>query len=477
MSESNELIWKTARDLLGLLEKREISAVELMNAHYDQIERVNPTVNAIINPLPREAAVKLAEQADTERAKGDPLGVLHGLPSAVKDLGDLAGFPTTSGYVPYANKIAASDGPTIARMRAAGVLFIGKTNTPEFGLGSHTFNALFGATSNPYDTSRTPGGSSGGAAASLACGMLPVADGSDMGGSLRNPASFCNVVGFRPSIGRLPSSNDMGWLARMSTSGPMARTVADAALLLSVQAGPDDIDPLTLSEPGASFAAPLARETKGLRIAYSADLGGLPVEQSVAEVVRSALPVFEQLGCHVEQACPDLSGAMEVFQVQRAAAMVALGRELEANVPNWREHAKDSCIWNIEKGNQLSAQDIIDSEFTRQRVYQNTVSFFSRYDALIAPVAQVAPFDKTLKWVEQINGQPMRTYIDWMAACCVITSTGMPAISVPCGFTEDGLPIGLQIVGRPRQDFELLQIAHAFEAATQHHLKRPALAI
>ena len=476
MTDSS-LIWKTALELRGLIDDGELSAVEVMQAHYDQIDKVNPTVNAMINVLDREDAIRLAAKADEQQAKGESLGPLHGLPTAVKDLADLAGFPTTYGYRPFADQVADEDALFVARERRAGALFIGKTNAPEFGLGSHTFNALFGATLNPYDTSRTPGGSSGGAAASLACGLLPIADGSDMGGSLRNPASFCNVVGFRPSVGRLPSTNDMGWLARLSTAGPMARTVADTALLFSVQAGPDVCDPLSLEDPGSTFSGPLDRDLKGLKVAFSPDLGGLPVEPAVVEVLKTAVPVFEDLGCHVDAACPDLTGAMDVFQVQRAAAMVSVGRQLENDVENWREFAKDTAIWNIEKGNNLSAADLLDSEFTRARVYDNAVRFFSEYDILIAPVAQVVPFDHTLDWVHEINGQELSTYIDWMAACCVITSTGMPAISVPCGFTPLGLPVGLQIVGKPRGDWELLRVAHAFEKQTRHYQRHPEIAL
>jgi len=306
--------------------------------------------------------------------------------------------------------------------------------------------------------------------------MLPIADGSDMGGSLRNPAAFCNVVGFRPSIGRIPSLNDMGWLSRLSTSGPMARTVADVSLLFSVQAGPDDSDPLSLNEPGTVFDNVFCSDPNGLRVAFSPDLGGLPIEKEVVDVIKTAIPVFETLGCRIEEDCPDLSGAMNVFQTQRAASMIKLGRDLEANVTNWQDFAKDTAIWNIEKGNQLTANELIDSEFTRATIYQNTVSFFKEYDILLAPVTQVVPFDRNIDWVRNIDGHALETYIDWMATCCVITSTGMPSISVPCGFTPSGLPVGIQIIGKPRGDLELLKVAHAFEQQTKHFERRPSVA-
>ncbi len=370
---------------------------------------------------------------------------------------------------------ATEDSALVARQRRAGAIFIGKSNVPEFGLGSHTFNSLFGTTHNPYDHDKTAGGSSGGAAVALASGMLPIADGSDMGGSLRNPASFCNVVGLRPSIGRVPDERTFGWFARLGTSGPMARTVADVALLLSTQAGPFPSDPLTLDVAGSKFRAPLDRDLSGLRLAWSADLNLVPVDGRVTRVLEKALPVFEQLGCRVENSCPDLSEAMAVFQVQRAAGLAILGGTLELSLPDWRTHAKDTLIWNIEKGLALSVKELLASEVTRTEIYRQLEKFFANYDALLLPAAQVPPFPAEQDWVREINGQPMDTYIDWMTVCCAISVTGSPAISVPAGFTDEGLPIGLQIVGKPRRDFELLQLAHAFEQATEYYRRKPHL--
>ena len=468
-----ELNWLSARTQVNLIKSRQVSAVELMNCTYDQIERLNPALNALVNLLPREAAVALASAADARDPQN--CGPLHGLPMAPKDLLDLQGFPTTAGFVPYADRIAQDDSVLIARQRSAGALAIGKSNVPEFGLGSHTFNALFGATHNPYDLEKTPGGSSGGAAAALASGMLSVADGSDMGGSLRNPASFCNVVGFRPSIGRVPPNQGFGWFGRLSTAGAMARSVADTALLFSVQAGPYPPDPLTLPESGELFLDLPATDLQGMKIGFTADLKLVPVDSEVAAICESAAGVLAELGAELTDECPDFSTAMEIFHTQRAASLAVMGRLMEQTLPNWRESAKDTAVWNIEKGMALTADELLRSELLRIDLYQRVCHFFERYDALVLPAAQVPPFDSNLDWVKEINGQPMATYIDWMTVCCAISVTGLPAISVPAGFTGTGLPVGLQIVGKPHGDFKLLQIAQAYEAATQIGVRRPAI--
>lgn len=471
-----DLLWRGARQLVELIRLREISAVELMHAHYDRIEAVNPEINAIVNLLPRDQALNLAAKADERMNRGETPGALHGLPMAPKDLVDVAGFPTTSGFVPYANRVPRKDCELVARQRQAGALMIGKTNVPEFGLGSHTFNRLFGVTRNPYDASRTAGGSSGGAAAALATGMLSIADGSDMGGSLRNPAAFCNVVGFRPSIGRVPPDvRAFGWFARLATAGPMARTVADTALLFSVQAGPVANDPLSLGDSGEHFREVDEVTLDGKRIAITEDLGLVPVDAEVRSAIQAAGRQLETMGASVEAACPDLSGAMEVFQMQRAANQAVTGRLLDEAVPDWRDHAKDTAVWNIEKGLSLSASELITSEQTRTDLYRRVAAFFQTYDALVLPSAQVTPFDIETEWVSEIEGQTMSTYIDWMTVCCAISVTGLPAISVPGGFSERGLPIGVQMVGGPRQDLALLQLAQTFEKATLHGQRQPEL--
>jgi amidase len=457
------------------LREGKISAREVMSDTYARINAINPQVNALVNLLTEDQADHLATIADqipiAER------GPLHAIPMAPKDAVEVKGFPTTWGFVPYANNIASTDDAQASRLRKAGAIFIGHSNMPEFGLGSHTFNNLFGSTLNPYDLDKTPGGSSGGAAVALATSMLPLADGSDMGGSLRNPASFCNVVGFRPSIGRVPAGRAMPWFGRLSTTGPMAKTVADATLLFAVQAGPDQNDPLTLPESGDHFLDALMppEHLNGYRIAYSPDLYGLPIEPEVATIICAAADVMSNLGAAVEHNAPDLRQAMSVFQTQRAAGLAILGNTLDRNLPDWRSHAKDTAVWNIEKGQALCATDILQSEITRGQIYARVADFFSNYDALILPAAQVTPFSIDIDWIREINGMPMTTYIDWMTICCAITVTGLPAISVPAGFTSAGLPVGLQIVGKPRGDLDLLKLAHTFERATQFGLRQPEI--
>jgi amidase len=372
---------------------------------------------------------------------------------APKDAVAVKGFATTWGFPGFAGNIEPSDDELARRMRAAGAIFIGHSNMPEFGLGSHTFNELYGNTYNPYDLSKTPGGSSGGAAVALAADLLPLADGSDLGGSLRNPASFCNVVGFRPSMGRMPFNRGFGWFGRMVTTGPMAKNIPDTVLMFSIIAGPDRSDPLTLSDPGITFLDALTplddKELKDLRVGFSTDLGSLAINPEVAQTVRDAASSMESLGAHVVEAAPNLEGAMNVFQVQRAAGLRLLAKRLETISPDWRGMIKDTARWNIDKGLALTADELMQSELQRTVIYRRISRFFEEHDALIIPSAQVPPFDATLDWVSEINGVNMPTYIDWMAVCCMISVTGLPAISVPGGFTQNGLPIGVQIVGKP----------------------------
>jgi amidase len=356
-------------------------------------------------------------------------------------------------------------------MRAAGVITLGKTNVPEFGAGSHTFNPVFGVTRNPYDTGRSAGGSSGGAAVALACGMCPIADGSDTGGSLRNPASFNNVVGFRPSPGRVPTyPAQLGWTT-LNTSGPMARTVADTALLLSAIAGPDPRSPISLEEPGASFARPLAADPRGLRVAWSPDLGGqVPVEPEVAAVVEDSARVFADLGCAVERDCPDFTGADEVFRTLRAWQFeVSFGPLLETG------GLKETIRWNTLEGRRLTGSDLGRAEVLHTELFHRIREFFTRYDILLLPVSQVPPFGIDQEYPTEVAGVPMRTYLDWMGSAYLISATGCPALSVPGGFTPGGLPVGVQLVGPHRADFAVLRAGHAFEQATGFARRRPAV--
>ena len=465
----NSLCFTSAKELTRLMQAKEVSAREVMEAHLAQIERVDPMVNAIPTLLP-ERALEGAAAADEALARGAAPGPLHGLPVAVKDLALTKGIRTTFGSPIHADFVPDVDELIVERMKAAGAIVIGKTNVPEFGAGSQTFNPVFGETLNPYDTGRTCGGSSGGAAVSLACGMTPIADGSDLGGSLRNPGNFCNVVGFRTSPGRVPIwPSRMAWYP-LAVQGPLARSVEDAALLLSAIAGPDPRSPIALTEPGATFAQPLGRDFKGVRVAWSRNLGRYPVDPAVNATLDERRKTFAELGCAVEDAEPDLSGADEIFQVLRAWRFaLGHGEELEKH----RHQMKDTVIWNTEQGLKLDGLTVAKAEERRSELFQRVQAFMGDYEYLLLPVSPVPPFPVEQRYVTEIAGTKLETYIDWMALCYAITLTGLPAISVPAGFTPEGLPVGLQIVGRHQQDFAVLQLAHAFEQATQTALRRP----
>lgn len=473
MTASDDIPFRSARELAAALARGEVSAREILSAHLDRIEAVNPRVNAIVTHC-TERAVEEAHAADERLAAGEPAGPLHGLPVAHKDVHLTAGVRTTFGSPAMRDHVPTEDELIIERMRAAGCVTIGKTNTPEFAAGAHTFNALFGATRNPYAPARTAGGSSGGAAVALACGMQPLADGSDMGGSLRYPAAFCNVVGLRPSPGRVPSHPAAAARAALGVQGPMARTVGDVALLLSVLAGPDARSPISLEEPGSVFSAPLERDMDGLRVAWSPDLGGaVTVDPAVTAQLERQVKVFEDLGCVVEEASPDFRDADEIFRTLRAWQFeITLGPVLDRA----REQLKPSLVWNIEEGRRLSGPDVGRAEALRTALYHRMREFFERYDVLLLPVSQVPPFDVELEYPTEIAGAAQQTYLDWMRSACHISATGHPALSVPAGFDADGLPVGLQIVGRYRGDLELLQVGQAYEQATEFWRHHPPLA-
>lgn len=470
---AKDLCFLSAKRLVSLIRSRKISALEVMQAHLEQIDRVNPEVNAIVTLLP-DRALQGAREVDARLARGEDPGPLAGLPVAHKDLAMTKGIRTTFGSPIFRDFLPDTNSIIVERLQRAGAVTIGKTNTPEFGAGSQTFNAVFGATRNPYDISRTCGGSSGGAAVALACGMIPIADGSDLGGSLRNPASFCNVVGLRPSTGRVPGWPGFSAWFPLTVVGPMARTVADVALTLSAIAGPDARAPLSLEEPGSRFAKPLKRDFKGVRVAWSPTLGGLPVEREVLDTLAPQRRVLEELGCVVEDAIPDLRDADEIFQVMRAWNFdLSYGELLKSK----RESMKDTVIWNIEEGAALTGPQVGAAERKRTQLFHRVREFMENYDFLAAPVTQVLPFDVDKPYVTEIDGVGLQTYIDWMKSCYWITVTGLPAISVPSGFSAAGLPVGLQIAGRHRDDFGVLQLAHAFESATGHWKRRPQVAV
>jgi amidase len=466
-----EICGWTATEMARRIRDREVSCLEVMQSHLQQIDQVNPTVNAIVTLLP-ERAIEGARAADAAIARGDELGPLHGLPIAHKDLVPTKGIRTTYGSPIYANEIPNEDGLIVERLRQGGAITIGKTNVPEFGAGSQTFNEVFGATLNPYDMTRTCGGSSGGAAVSLACRMLPIADGSDTGGSLRNPANFCNVVGFRNSPGRVPVwPSDIGWFP-ISVQGAMGRTVEDVALQLSAIAGPDDRQPISIAEPASVFAAPLERDFQGVKIAWSPDFGDLPVDARVSSAIEAQRGTFEGLGCLVEDALPDFRDADEVFKAWRAWRFASTYEPL---LESHRDQIKETIIWNAEQGLKLTGRDLSRAEIKRTSLYHRVREFMQEYEYLILPVNQVPPFDVNIPYIEEINGVVMETYIDWMKSCYYVTVTGLPAISVPCGFTPEGLPVGVQIVGRHQQDVGVLQLAYAFQQATRFVDQQPPL--
>jgi amidase len=455
----DDLCFTPAVELARLLACGELSARELLDAFLNRIHRVNPRLNAIVT-LAEERATAAAAAADEAAARGGRLGVLHGLPIAVKDLADTAGIRTTYGSPLFAGHVPDADAPHVVLLKAAGAVIIGKTNTPEFGAGSQTFNAVFGATRNPWDTRMTPGGSSGGAAAAVAAGLLPFADGSDLAASVRNPAAMCSLVGLRTTPGTIPSGGD--FFNPLPVLGPVARSAADAALLLAGMRGHDPA--LPLARTGADAAAPdtgarrAADGVAGLRVAWSADLGGLPVEPEVARVLARAREVLAAAGAVIVDAEPDLAGADEAFLVLRAVMMAGrFGSLLETA----RDQLKDTLVGNIEQGLALTGPRVAAAQRRHSEVFGRMKAFLRGYDVLAAPTVQVAPFPVEQEWVTAINGIPQDTYIDWLRSCSRITVTGHPAVSVPAGFTADSLPVGLQLVGRYGSDDRLLSVAGA----------------
>ena len=471
-ASTSSVCFMSTVEMARLIRAKKLSAREALAAHLKQIERVNPKVNAIVTLVP-EMAGQAAAKADEMQAHNEKLGRLHGLPVAHKDLRETRGIRTTFGSPLFKDYVPTENDIVVERLQRAGAITIGKTNTPEFGAGSQTFNTVFGTTHNPYDLTKTCGGSSGGAAVALACGLVPVADGSDTGGSLRNPAAFCNIAGFRPSIGRVPNPKAaFGW-STLSTSGCLGRSIADLAFVLSAIAGPDARAPLSINEPGELFARPLERSFKGVRVAWFKDLGGVPFDPRVRSVVDGHRKTFESLGCIVEQAEPDFAPAEIAFRMLRAwDSANSHGAQL-------REHPeafKDTLKGEIEEGLRLTGADLARAETTHSQLWRRFQAFLEKYEYFVLPTTQLPPFDVNTPYPTEIAGVKFHNYIDWMKSCWYISATGNPAASVPGGFTAEGLPVGVQIVGRHQQDFSVLQMAHAFEQATGFGKKHPALA-
>lgn len=469
----NSLIYKPATELVKGIKAKEYSIKEVVVSHLKRIEEVNPYVNAIIN-IEEDKILKKAEMMDAHFDENISKYPLLGLPIVIKDTHNVTGFKTTFGSKIYSENYSNENEISVERMLKAGAIVIGKTNVPEFAAGSHTFNKVFGTTYNPYDLTKTAGGSSGGAAVALATGMTALADGSDMGGSCRNPAAYNNVVGLRPSPGLVPIKNKKLIYSPLSVQGPLARNVEDLTLMLSVMAGRNKYDPLSYYNNITANIHSGSKPLKNIRIAYSADLGGsIPVSIEVREIFNKQLEVFNNLGCLLEEDCIDFTNTAETFQILRANEF-ALNYE-DLYLLDKEKYIKETVKWNIKKGIELKSNDIRRAEKDRSLLYNKTNVFFEKYDFLIAPVSQLQPFDANIEYPVEIDGTEMNTYIDWMESCSIITVTGCPAISIPAGFTEDGLPFGLQIIAPLNQDMSLLKIAFVFEQVTKYGLKRPNL--
>ncbi|MYD95820.1 MAG: amidase [Gammaproteobacteria bacterium] len=457
----------TATELRGLVARRELSCREILDAHIERIDTVNPALNAIVTTCFDMARVR----ADALDREPSAQGALAGLPIAHKDLLPTKGIRTTFGSPLYARHVPNVDALIVQRMRQAGAVTIGKTNVPEFGAGSHTFNRVFGPTLNPYDPAKTCGGSSGGAAVALAARMIPVADGSDTGGSLRNPAAFCNVIGFRPSPGRVPTLHGDPW-SDLSTAGPMARTVDDLALLFSVLAGPDPRVPNCLPEAGPSFQLVEPVDLAKLRIAVTDDFGGLPVEPGIRDAIGELRDVLADAGAVVFDAAPDLADARRIFHILRATGF---RRRFGPMSDAHKAELKDTIHWNLEAGLELTAADYDWVYPARAALVAGFAEFFEKADLLIGPTTQVQPFDIETDWPRVVDGERMSTYIEWMESCSWITVTCCPALSLPAGF-RNGLPVGAQLIAPLRADGFLLRAAKAIEAVTAHWMRMPPLA-
>jgi amidase len=469
---ADDLCFTPATKLVSLFARASVSPLELMQAVLARIERINPKLNAYCTVAAEQALEAAKKATAAARRRSARLGPLHGVPVSIKDLTPTRGIRTTWGSKIYEHHVPTEDALVVERLKAAGAIVVGKTNTPEFGAGANTFNAVFGATRNPWNPALTCGGSTGGGAVALACGMGPIAQGSDLGGSLRLPASFCGVVGFRTSPGCVPvHPTVLGW-DPWSVQGPMARTVGDVALTLSTMAGPDARSPISYPVDTRALRDAVRRPSvKGLRVAWGGDLGVTPVDAEVAAICRAGADVFRRLGARLDEAQPDYSGLEEIVDVSRAASMVARHAD---KLPKWRDQMQDNLVKNIERGLRLTPEEIGRAERLRTELWHRVRAFQDRYDLILTPTAPVPPFPLELRsGPAEINGRPMRSYIQWALTTYAFTVVGLPAISVPCGFTASGLPVGLQIAGRWRDEAGVLRAAAAFEAAQPWTDRRP----
>ena len=468
---SDEICLMRAVDMVDAIRSKKVSSREVMQAHLKQIHQVNAKVNAMVTLVDEEQLMAQAAEADEALAKGKWLGPLHGLPVAVKDLHETRGIRTTFGSPLHKDYVPDFDCRVVQREKEAGAIVLGKTNVPELGLGSQTFNPIFGASRNPYDTTKTCGGSTGGGVVAVACGMAPLADGSDMGGSLRNPPNFCNMVGIRTSPGRVPNvPTSLGWLT-LSVPGPVARNVTDCAYFLSVLAGYDQHSPISIEQPGSPFAQTLGRSFKGVRVAMFKDMG-LPWDPEVKGAVQAQRKVFEELGCIVEEAEPDFTDANEAFLAWRHWSVELGYGDL---IATHGDELNEYVHWHVEEGRKLTGPYLSRIEAKRTALYQRLCNFKGEYEFFVLPVNQVLPFDVNTHYPTEIAGVKMENYMAWMKSAYFISAAGNPAMSVPCAFSSGGLPIGIQIVGRHHDDWGVLQLGYAFEQATGVGRRRPGV--
>lgn len=471
----SDIVSMDGAELSRAIRARQLSCVEAMTAYLAHIERLNTKVNALVALQEPDQLLTQAKERDAELARGVWRGPLHGIAHAVKDLQPVKGIRTTQGSPIFRDYVPAADSLMVERLRQAGAIFIGKTNTSEFGLGSHTYNPVYGITRNAYDQSRSAGGSSGGAAVALALRMVPFADGSDFGGSLRNPAGWNNVFGFRTSIGRVPRDGAEAWLPSMSVIGPMARNVKDLALLLSLQAGYACGSPLSIDGDGTLFARPVDEHCRGKRIAWGGDLSGaMPCEPEVLQVCRRAAEIFEGLGCRVEEAHPEFdfhllwNATVKLRGWLEGGSLLAYYQD-----PATRALLKPEAVFEVETGLRLSAYDITAASVVRTDWYHVVRRFFEHYDFLILPTAQTFPFAAEIHWPQTLAGKRMQTYHEWMKGTLLVTMSGCPSLAAPAGFSLEGLPIGIQIIGPNRQELDCLSLARGYEAATNWTRARP----
>lgn len=467
MTELHEL---SATETMSALRAREVSSRELVEAHLARIASVNGPINAVVT-VDAEGALTRAAEADARIAEGGELPPLLGLPMTHKDTHMVAGMRSTMGSLALADNIPDADDLVIARLRAAGVVATGKNNVPEFGAGSHTFNEVFGTTTNPYATDRSAGGSSGGLAAAVAARIQPLGEGSDMGGSLRIPAAFCNVIGFRPSYGVIPmpsAGNPWAWLGR---TGPMAREIDDIALFMSAVSGPAPLMQTPAPIGAADFRGPVRGDLTGVRVGWSRDFGlGIPMEPEVVAALEAQLQVFVDAGAIVEEATPDFSEADLVFQSARAIDFATgLGPLVDAHP----DLIKPEVIWNVGLARAMTATDLIAATAARGRLEASVQRFFARYDVFVSPTAQVVPFDAELRYPAEVAGVVSETYLDWMRSACVLSATSLPVLAMPAGFTENGLPVGIQLAVNHHRDVDLLRYAKAFEERTRFADRAP----